>query len=375
MLCASKGSGKKQDSEVVCWYCEKKGHRASDCRKKQRDNDSGKSTGFKRGDSRGKSNKETFKGKCYKCGKTGHRSKECRSKETSAFEAGDELAETGCIDMASVDLNALDIGAVQLTEKDHRIRIGVDSCAAVTVFPKSVADDYPMLDTSGKATSYRPASGKLLPDLGARKVQAQRRVSQIREPESCGHAQGVDGGVRDERHGTRCLLPKERQRHQGVRVPREQWYETGARESERSVRVASRTCPIQPEYIEEQHIRFVFFTSALEQIKEGYDCGPPKLTGACNAVRPTKEALLQPLVSVGGSSGSRDVIYPIPGGALLGERPVVPGGRERTEREEQLQRHIEGDAAQGPVVKAKKAPSAPSLDEWDGHLAAGHAEY
>ena len=45
---------------------------------------------------------------------------------------------------------------------------------------------------------------------------------------------------------------------------------------------------------------------------------------------------------------------------------MVPGGRERTEREEQLQRQIEGDAAQVPVVKAKKAPSAPSLDEWDG---------
>ena len=48
---ASKGSGKKQESEVVCWYCEKKGHRASDCRKKQRDNDSGKSKGSKKGDS------------------------------------------------------------------------------------------------------------------------------------------------------------------------------------------------------------------------------------------------------------------------------------------------------------------------------------
>ena len=26
-------------------------------------------------------------------------------------------------------------------------------------------------------------------------------------------------------------------------------------------------------------------------------------------------------------------------------------------------------------MKAKKAPSLPSLDEWDGHLAARHAEY
>ena len=54
---------------------------------------------------------------------------------------------------------------------------------------------------------------------------------------------------------------------------------------------------------------------------------------------------------------------------------MVPRGRERTEREEQLQRQIKGNAAQGPVVKAKKAPSDPSLDEWDGHLAAGHAGY
>ena len=43
----------------------------------------------------------------------------------------------------------------------------------------------------------------------------------------------------------------------------------------------------------------------------------------------------------------------------MGERPVIPGRRERTEREEQLQRQIEGDAAQGPIVRAKKAPSAP----------------
>ena len=175
----SKGSGKKQDPEEVCWYCEKKGHRASDCRKKQRDNDSGKSKGSKKGDSKGKSNKEQSKGKCYKCGKTGHMSKECRSKEASEFEAG-ELAETGCIEMASVDLNALVIGAVQLLEKGHRIPTGIDSFAAVSAFPKSVADDYPMLNMPGKAKSYRPASGKLLPDLGARKVQVKLRDLSLR---------------------------------------------------------------------------------------------------------------------------------------------------------------------------------------------------
>ena len=57
------------------------------------------------------------------------------------------------------------------------------------------------------------------------------------------------------------------------------------------------------------------------------------------------------------------------------DRPAAAGGQERTKREEELQRQVEGDSAQGPVVKAKKGPSAPSLDEWDGHVAAGQAEY
>ena len=54
---------------------------------------------------------------------------------------------------------------------------------------------------------------------------------------------------------------------------------------------------------------------------------------------------------------------------------MVPGGRERTQREDELQRQLEDDSAQGPVVRAKVPSSAPSMDEWDGHLAAGHAEY
>ena len=69
------------------------------------------------------------------------------------------------------------------------------------------------------------------------------------------------------------------------------------------------------------------------------------------------------------------MIYPIPRGGLLGKRPVVAGAQERTAREEQLQRQIESDTAQGPVVKAKRAPSASSLEVWDGHLESGHAEY
>ena len=80
--------------------------------------------------------------------------------------------------------------------------------------------------------------------------------------------------------------------------------------------------------------------------------------------------------SVGGRTGSgdesRDVTYPTPG--PLRERPMIPGGRERTQQEEEFQRQVEDNSAEGPAVRAKKAPSAPSIDEGDGHLAAGHNE-
>ena len=196
-----------------------------------------------------------------------------------------------------------------------------------------------MVDMPCKAKSYRPASSKLLPDLGARKVQVKLRDWSLRYvnprvADTHGALMAVSG-MNDMGHDV--FFPRSDRGHQGVRVPRKQWHETDARESEWSVRVANRTCPILPEHIEEQHIRSVFFTccSGTDQGHDGQGyggCGPPKLTRVCNAESPTKEAL----VSVGGSSGSRDVVYPIPGGGLLGERPVVPGGRERTEREEEL---------------------------------------
>ena len=101
---------------------------------------------------------------------------------------------------------------MQWPEEDHSIRIGIDSCAAATVFPKSVADDYPMLHTPGKVKSHRPASGRLLPDLGVRKVQVKFEDGSLRHANpriNCRHAQSQDGGA-----------SQERQKYQGVCVPR-----------------------------------------------------------------------------------------------------------------------------------------------------------
>ena len=58
-----------------------------------------------------------------------------RSREASVFEASKRsLTETRCVDMVNVDLNALEIGAVFLLARNHKIQVGIDSCAAVIVF-------------------------------------------------------------------------------------------------------------------------------------------------------------------------------------------------------------------------------------------------
>ena len=44
------------------------------------------------------------------------------------------LAETRCVDMVNVDLNALEIGAVFSLSRSHKIQVGIDSCTAVIVF-------------------------------------------------------------------------------------------------------------------------------------------------------------------------------------------------------------------------------------------------
>ena len=194
---ASEGPGKTQDSEVVCLVTElpivarNKGTAAVERFEK-------KAT------AKGKNNKGSkAKGASVARFATG-----CRSQETSAFEAGDEVAETGCIEITSIDLNALEIGTVQLPEKDHEIRAGIASSGAVTVIPKSVLDDNPDAPHARQGeelqTSVRQASARSGCAKGAR--QAQRRVSQVREPKSCGHARSCHGDVRNERRGTRCLL-------------------------------------------------------------------------------------------------------------------------------------------------------------------------
>ena len=127
--------------------------------------------------------------------------------EKIAFEVDEEepLSENGGLDLASIELNALEIGSVQASLESPRIRIGMDSCAAVIVFPKTVAENYSVRKTPGK-------EGKLLPDLGRKNgtSQTQRWVCSIRESVSGRYAESSDDCVGDERHWSRCVRSQER---------------------------------------------------------------------------------------------------------------------------------------------------------------------
>jgi len=175
------GKGKDKGKKGPCFYCGKDGHMAKDCRKKAADSAKGLYQPVKGGGkaSHGGGGKaggmnhfqKEFTGKCYKCGKKGHIAKNCKSKEAGSLEASGASPSAATAEADCLELNVLEIGA--MLQEGKQVRIGVDSCAAVTVFPKHIAVDYPISNTPGKAKSYRPASGAVVPDLGTRKVQVR----------------------------------------------------------------------------------------------------------------------------------------------------------------------------------------------------------
>ena len=87
---------------------------------------------------------------------------------------------------------------------------------------------------------------------------------------------------------------------------------------------------------------------------------------ACKTVSLSGGVQARSLV-VGDKSGRRDVGYPMPKVGLLGKRPAVSGGREKTQREG-LKCKVESDAAEGRVVKTMMVLLAPSLRKGEGSV-------
>ena len=107
------------------------------------------------------------------------------------------------------------IGDRSSAEEDHRIRIGIDSCAAVLVCCGRLPDARHARHAEELQTSVGQDSTTFGCAKGA--SHAQGRVSQVREPENYGCTHRALMAFRNKRHGTRCLLLlHERQKHQSV---------------------------------------------------------------------------------------------------------------------------------------------------------------
>ena len=166
---SSKGASK--DFEFVCWYYEKR-----------------------------------------QCGKFGLGVK---SREASVFEASKRsLAEARCVDIVTVDLNTLKIGAVLLLKQSRDSGWNRFVCCSDCVRLFSLVLNEKLQVLCGSECSKGEG-------------RAPKCVVLVRESENGKDVRSLGGSV-GKRHESRCVLPLLLQRYRSVCIPRVLWNETGA---------------------------------------------------------------------------------------------------------------------------------------------------
>ena len=222
------GGFQQKKKELVCFACGKKGHVKADCWSQKGDSNgkgskanpaAGKGKGKGQSKSKGGA-KAKAKGKmtdvvCHRCGKTGHMRAECRSKWHTDGRALNAVDDGEGAD-ARPEISGLMLCAVERPpgigpeesdevlcaveqppgiESDRVVRIGVDSGAGVSVWPKELCDDYPTKQThaSMAGVSYSSAASgtSRILNEGERIVQlnvcgskrgARMQVARVRKP-------------------------------------------------------------------------------------------------------------------------------------------------------------------------------------------------
>ena len=112
-----------------------------------------------------------------------------------------------------------------------------------------------MLQKTDKAKSYRLASGKLLPDLGARKVRVELKDGSLRyvNPRvSYTHRALVAVSEMNDK-GHDAIFPRSERNIEACAYPEGSGTKLELERVKRSVRVATRACSKQPEYVERRH--------------------------------------------------------------------------------------------------------------------------
>ncbi|CAK0821340.1 unnamed protein product, partial [Prorocentrum cordatum] len=144
-----------------CRNCERWGHKASDCWKKEQGSSSRAGTGSATGASAG--------------GKAGSRGGKAGGKAAGSLEEEPE-AEVAALDMGSLDCLELASGSGRGVADDW-MKFNWDSGAAISAFPRSFA---PPTGMKGNGSTYRTASGELVPDEGSLQLKAEDEYGVLR---------------------------------------------------------------------------------------------------------------------------------------------------------------------------------------------------
>ena len=212
----------------ACFRCGREGHRKADCRANRHkeghtlngDKSGGKAygkggkggKGGGKADGKGKKGKQWTRkdtkteGECHRCGKKGHFKQDCWSKfhkngtQLSAITQEETEPETEvgglvCLNMVQPKDRASSINEPTSIDGLRSIRIGIDSGAGVSVWPKELCQDYPTRETeaSRNKVSYASAGAgeKKILNEGERQLQLQvgpdmrtmrAQVAKVRKP-------------------------------------------------------------------------------------------------------------------------------------------------------------------------------------------------
>ena len=164
------GPQAKAKPKTPCPICNKPGHWKADCwyNPDKAIVQSGKGAAPGGGKQGGKG---AGKGKCWTCHKAGHVAANCPDKALHTLEEPQEpepLASLGSVLM----INSLETDHPELAQSSYKVRTGVDSGAAVSVWTRKTCTDYPATVDTLAGRSYKVASGAEIKDEGCRTVVA-----------------------------------------------------------------------------------------------------------------------------------------------------------------------------------------------------------
>ena len=187
---SEKGGGKHNKTESrACHTCGKKGHLSKDCWHNKTGKGSGGKGGGKATNKKGSgkaAGNNKFSGDCNWCGKKGHKASECRAKADGKPKTAKQVnaveGEGDDKELGGLSLNALELSSVETSEK---IRVGIDSGAALSVWPKDLCNHVKTEPTaaSRKGTTYMPAGKNCTPikDLGQRNYRLKTTGGAMRQ--------------------------------------------------------------------------------------------------------------------------------------------------------------------------------------------------